>query len=68
MSGLQQAPGVIVKAEDRRTALGLVGPDTLEYPHSVVQGMGQDMGSGLTPGNKFTVKPDNAITIGETHQ
>lgn len=64
---IEQAVGVRLQAEDRRAVRGVVGANTFEHAHAVVQGMGQHMGGRIAPLHQFAVIPDDAITIGHRH-
>ncbi|EXI70627.1 MAG: hypothetical protein AW07_03957 [Candidatus Accumulibacter sp. SK-11] len=67
VGGVEQALGVLGKAEDRRTPRRLVGTDSLEDAHAVVQGVGQHVGRGLAPWNELAVVPDEAVAIRHGH-
>ena len=49
--------------EQVRAALAGVGADTLEAAHAVVQGMTQQVGGGLAPGQPLAVLPDPSIAV-----
>ena len=49
---------VFGQAEDRRPVAGLVRPDSLEHPGSVMKGVAEYMHGGLVPGDQLTVHPD----------
>ena len=56
-----EAPHVLLQLEDRgATVVGLVGADPLEDSESVVQGMRQDVDSGIRPVHEAAVQPDLA--------
>ena len=55
---IEQAIGVCVQTEDGGAIRGLVGTDTFEYAHAVVQRVREHVNIGFTPGNHFTIKPD----------
>ena len=67
MRRAEQPVGVLVQTEDRRALLGLVGAHALEHAHAVVQGVGEDVDLGLTPGHQLAVEPDDAVTIRHIH-
>ncbi len=54
---------MVLQAKDRGPLFGLVGAHTLEHPHAVMQGMGQDMYLRLAPGHQFAIHPDDTVTI-----
>jgi hypothetical protein len=52
-------PGeVVVQAEDRRAALGIVGADALEDRGAVVQAVRQDVHARVRPVDQLAVHPD----------
>src|SRR5690606_15620888 len=53
-----QAPVVVVEAEDRRAAGGVVAADALEHRRAVVQRVRHDVGGRLGPGLDRAVLPD----------
>jgi hypothetical protein len=55
------------EAEDGGALFGLVGADAFENAHAVVQGVGQDVRRGLTPGHQLAVVPDEAVAIRHGH-
>jgi hypothetical protein len=55
--------GVLLQPEDCGANLRLVGAHALEYGQAVVQGMGEDVGVGLSPGHELAVVPDLAVAV-----
>jgi hypothetical protein len=49
---------VLLAAEDRRAALGLVAADPLEHARAVVESVGEDVRGRLLPGDELAVLPD----------
>ena len=50
---------MVVVAEDRGAALGLVGADALEHAGAVVEGVREHVHLGVLPGDEFAVHPDD---------
>jgi hypothetical protein len=67
VGGAEQPVGVLLQAENRRALFGLVGAHALEDAHAVVQGVGEDVGGGVAPGNDLAVVPDDAVAVGHGH-
>src|SRR5690606_9009817 len=67
VSGVEQTVGVRFKAENGSAIRGVVGTNTFEHAHAVMQGMGQHVGSRVAPRHQFAVIPNHAITIGHRH-
>jgi hypothetical protein len=63
----EQALGVLLQAENRRAALGLVGADALEDAHAVVQGVREDVGGRVAPGHEFAILPNETVAIRHGH-
>ncbi len=51
----EQPIGVLAQAEDRGAAVGLVRAHAFEYPHPVMQSVGQHVHLGFTPGHQLAV-------------
>jgi hypothetical protein len=64
LGAVEQALGVLVKAEDGRTVDGVVGANALEGAAAVVHGVGQDMDLGIAPIDHLAVHPDFAVAVG----
>jgi hypothetical protein len=64
----EQPPDVLVEPKDPRTPRRLVGPDPLDDPHAVVQGVGQHMDLRLPPPDHRPIQPDEPVTIRHRHR
>src|SRR5690606_6551700 len=68
LGGAEQAIGVVQQAEDAAAVLArVVGANTLEHAHAVMQSMGEHMDLGLAPVHHLTIHPDNTIAICKRH-
>jgi hypothetical protein len=62
---VEQAPRVLVQAEDGRALGRLIGADALEAADAVVQRVGQDVRGALAPGLEGAIEPDESVTVGK---
>jgi len=67
VSRAEQAVGMLFQAENRRAVRGVVRTHAFKTAEAVMQGVGEDVGLGITPGNHFSVQPDNAIAVSHRH-
>jgi hypothetical protein len=67
MRRIEQPLDMLMQAENGRALGRLVGTDTLENAHAVVQRMGQYVGCCLTPWDQFPIVPDEAVAIRHGH-
>ena len=66
--GAEQAVGVRLQAEDRGAALRAVGADALEDAEPIVEGVGEHVHAGLTPGHQRPVEPDDPVAVRHAHR
>src|SRR3546814_18273242 len=60
---VEQALGVVFKAEDRGAFGRLIGTHALEAADAVMQRVGQHMRGAFTPGLELAVVPDKAVAL-----
>src|SRR5690606_34632779 len=68
MAGAEQAPRMILQAEDGCADVCVVRTHTLEDGKAVMQGVGKDVGGGFAPRHEFTVVPDDTVAIRHGHR
>src|SRR5574343_1301338 len=67
MRRIEQTACVILQTENRCAATGVVGTDTFKHAHPIVQGVGQNVRIGVTPGNQLAIQPDKTVAVRHRH-
>src|SRR5262245_58706644 len=60
---VDEARGMVLHAEDRRTVRRVVGAYAFEDREAVVERVGEDMSGGSAPGHHSAVVPDPAVAV-----
>jgi hypothetical protein len=63
LGAVEEALGVLFEPEDRRAALGVVGPHAFKGAAAVMQGVAQHMDLGVAPVDHLAVHPDFAVAV-----
>lgn len=63
VGGIEQAPGVVLQAENHGALGCLIGAHAFEYRQSVVQAMREHVYLGFLPGYEMSIEPDEPITV-----
>src|SRR5680860_204856 len=67
VGGPEQTIRMVFQAKNSRAVRSIVCAHSFKNAEAVVQGVSQDVDFGFTPGNHFTIQPDNAIAISHRH-